>query len=119
MRFDAGLATLPEFTLEATEDVVESKTGNYTVCKDQCVDEGTNVHSGFTRHMTAAAATLNRTTPRAVEYCATNCKPDLVPGRERATTFDLQCLSEVHWDPPGSSLDVAAPPWRKLVKTLE
>jgi len=34
-------------------------------------NEGTNVHSGFTRHMTAAAATLNKTTPSAVEYRAT------------------------------------------------
>ena len=89
--------------------------GKYTICKDQCIDEGTNIHSGFTRRMTTASATLNKTTPRAVEYRATNCKPG---EHERATMFNLQCLSEVHRDRPGSSLDVAAPPWRKLVKTL-
>ena len=54
--------------------------GNYdencTICKDQCDDEGTNVHSGFTRHMTAAAATLSKTTPSAAEYRATYYGPN-------------------------------------------
>ena len=44
------------------------------MCKDECVDEGTNVHSRFTRHMTAAAATLSKTTPRAVEYRIIYCR---------------------------------------------
>ena len=92
--------------------------GKYTICKDECVDEGTNVHSGFTRHMTATAATLNKTTPRAVEYRATNCNPNLVPERERVATFNLPCLSEARWNQLCLSLDVADLPWHKLVRTL-
>ena len=68
--------------------------GKYTICEGQCDDERTNVHSGFTRHMTAAAATLRITTPSAVEYRATYCEPDLVLERECRTAFDLQCLWE-------------------------
>jgi len=56
------------------------------------VTMGTNVHSGFTRQMTAAAATLRTTTPRAAEYRARYCEPDLVPESECGTMSDLQCL---------------------------
>ena len=67
---------------EAMKDAPHAKTNRLA--------RGTNVHSGFTRHMTAAAATLSKTTPRAVEYRATHCKQNLVSERERATAFDLQ-----------------------------
>jgi hypothetical protein len=44
--------------------------GNYdekcTICGGESVDEVTDVHSGFTRHRTAAATTLSTTTPSVV-----------------------------------------------------
>jgi len=57
--------------MEEQTNVGGDYDGKYTICSDEYEDEGTNVHSGFTRHMTAAAATLNKTTPSAVEYRAT------------------------------------------------
>ena len=82
------------------------------------IDEGTNVHSGFTRHMTAAATTLNKTTPRAVVYRATYWKPNSVPDCERATTFDLQDPQEARQGLSDSGPDVAVPLWRKPTRTL-
>ena len=48
----------------------ENYNENCTICKDQCDDEETNIHSGFPRHMTAATASLNKTTPSVVDYRA-------------------------------------------------
>ena len=74
--------------------------------------------------VTATTATLDETTPRAVEYRATYCGCKSAPERERATTCDLQCLSEICLSEvcrnrPQSSLDVVAPPWRRLVTDRE
>lgn len=71
--------------------------GKYTVCKDQCDDEETNVHSGFTRHMTAAAATLNKTTPSAVEYRAAYYDPNSVPN----VNVGQYSTHNVFWNPIG------------------